>query len=318
MKILVTGGAGFIGSHLCEQLLEEGHEVVCVDNLLTGSRENIAHLVDHPRFTFQESDVGRTPIEISGSLDRIYHLASPASPKSYQEFALDTIAVNTEGTRLLLELAKDKKARMLLASTSEVYGDPKEHPQKEDYWGNVNPVGPRACYDESKRLGETLVSLYGGRLGVDVRTVRIFNTYGPRLQEDDGRVVSNFVRQAVSGQPLTVYGDGTQTRSFCYVSDLVSGIIKAMETNGARNHVINLGNPEEFTVSELAQLVLRLAASDSAITHKPLPQDDPTRRRPDITKARELLSWTPSVSIEEGLKKTIDWFGKRYKKEKHA
>lgn len=307
MKILVAGGAGFIGSHLCEILIGQKNEVFCWDNLITGSESNLINLKKESRFHFEKKDV-REPLVFASSLDRIYHLASPASPKSYQEYALQTIGVNTVGTESLLKLALEKKAKMLFASTSEVYGDPKEHPQAETYFGNVNSIGPRACYDESKRLGETYVSLYMRRFKVDARIIRIFNTYGPRLQEDDGRVVSNFIKQAIRNESLTVYGDGSQTRSFCYVEDLVLGIMSAMEKEDTCGQVINLGNPDEHTMLDLAKLVQRLTASETKIEYKPLPQDDPTRRKPNITKARTLLSWEPRITIEQGLEKTIAWF----------
>lgn len=307
MNVLVTGGAGFIGSHLIDQLIAQDHTVFCYDNFLTGSRHNIQHLQDNAHFTFFKRDVS-APFKPPASIDQIYHLASPASPRSYQELPFETIAVNTKGTQLLLELAHTHKASFLFASTSEVYGDPKEHPQNETYWGHVNPIGPRACYDESKRLGETLTMQYIRSKNVDARIIRIFNTYGPRLAQADGRVVGNFIKQALAKESLTVYGDGLQTRSFCYIDDLVFGIIGAMNVSGTRGEVVNIGNPDEHTVLDLAHLVLRLTGATTGIQHKPLPQDDPTRRRPDITKAYELLSWAPQVSIEDGLQRTIAWF----------
>ncbi len=308
MKIVVTGGAGFIGSHLCEALVAKGHEVICLDNLITGSRSNLENLEGHPRFTFVLHDVVQ-PLRLEA--EAILHLASPASPVGYRTYPIETMKVNSIGTHNLIEEAHRLGARFLLASTSEAYGDPLVHPQSEDYWGNVNPVGPRACYDESKRYAEALTMEYVRSFGLDARIVRIFNTYGPRNQLDDGRVVPNFITRALQGKPLVVYGDGSQTRSFCYVTDLVEGIQRALFSDRARGEVINLGNPEEFTIREFAELVLRLTRSSSPIIHQPLPpgrEGDPHRRQPDISKARQLLGWEPVVPVEEGLKRTIEWY----------
>ncbi len=305
MRIVVTGGAGFIGSHLCAHLLGEGHEVIAVDNLLTGSRRNIAGLVGHPAFTFLEHDVIE-PLDLR--VDAIFHLASPASPTGYQEHPLETALVNSTGSHRMLEAARRCGAKFLLASTSEAYGDPLVHPQSESYWGNVNPVGPRSCYDESKRFAESLTMIYARNLDTDARIIRIFNTYGPHSDPEDGRIVPNFITQALEGRPITVYGDGSQTRSLCYVADLVDGIAAAMFTSGTRAEVINLGNPEEHTVLDFAHVIRRLCKSDSEIQFRALPQDDPTRRCPDIGKARTLLGWEPRVGLEEGLLRTIEWF----------
>jgi nucleoside-diphosphate-sugar epimerase len=311
MRILVTGGAGFIGSHLCDALLAVGHEVVCLDNLITGSRRNIEHLANEPRFHFMEHDVV-TPLEIA--VDAIFHLASPASPPGYLEYPLKTALTNSVGTANLLALALRLKARFLVASTSETYGDPQEHPQREEYWGHVNPIGVRSCYDESKRFSETLTMIYVRQYGLDARIIRIFNTYGPRSDPDDGRIVPNFITQALRGDPITVYGDGTQTRSLCYVSDLVDGILRAMFTPETEGDVFNLGNPEEHTVVEFAHIIKRLTHSGSSIVYKSAPQlgnrisDDPTRRCPNISKAQRVLGWTPAVGLTEGLEKTIAWF----------
>ena len=304
-KVLVTGGAGFIGSHLCDYLLKEGLEVICLDNLLTGSERNIKHLLDNSKFKFIKADV-MEPVNLE--VDCIFHLASPASPIDYQNHSEETLLVNSEGTLNMLKLALKNKAKILVASTSEIYGDPKEHPQKETYWGNVNSFGPRSCYDESKRFGEAATYVYINNHGVDARIVRIFNTYGPRMQKDDGRVVSNFINQAIEGNPLTVYGKGEQTRSFCYVSDLVEGIYKAMFTEGTRGEVINLGNPDEYKIIDLAEKIKKLTNSNSEIIFKDLPPDDPTQRQPDISKAKNLLSWEPKVKVDEGLQKTIEYY----------
>lgn len=301
---LVTGGAGFIGSHLCQRLLDRGEEVLCLDNFFTGTKANIDHLMRHPRFELIRHDVTE-PIRIEA--DRIYNLACPASPVHYQYNAIKTIKTNVLGALNMLGLAKRTRARILQASTSEVYGDPTVHPQPESYWGNVNPIGLRSCYDEGKRVAETLCFDYHRQNQVDVRVVRIFNTYGPRMQIDDGRVVSNFIVQALRGKPITVYGDGRQTRSFCYVTDLVEGLIRMMDCEGFTGPV-NLGNPGEFTIRELADIVLDMTGSKSLIEHKPLPADDPSQRRPDITLATEKLGWKPAISLREGLKSTIDYF----------
>lgn len=305
MRIVVTGGAGFIGSHLCARLLKDGHQVIAVDNLITGSRRNIAQLLGHPAFSFLEHDVVQ-PLDLP--TEAIFHLASPASPKGYMEHPVETALVNSQGTYQLLEMARRQRARFLLASTSEAYGDPQEHPQVEGYWGHVNPVGPRACYDESKRFGEALTVTFVRAHDLDARIIRIFNTYGPHSDPDDGRIVPNFITQALAGEPMTVYGDGAQTRSLCYVEDLVEGIRAVMFGDGLQGEVTNLGNPEEHTVLEYAHLIRRLCRSNSSIEFRPLPQDDPTKRCPDITKARTRLGWEPRVGLEEGLRRTIEWF----------
>jgi nucleoside-diphosphate-sugar epimerase len=313
MNILITGGAGFIGSHLCDALLDAGHTVVCLDNCITGSAANIAHLEGSPRFTFVRHDV----IEPysgpgSGTCEAIFHLASPASPVGYRTHAIETLLVNSQGTVNMLRLATERGARFLLTSTSEVYGDPLVHPQSEDYWGNVNPIGLRACYDESKRFAEAATMEWIRKHDVNARIVRIFNTYGERNQLDDGRVVPNFITQALRGEPLTLYGDGSQTRSFQYVSDLVDGIVRAMFTEGTRGEVFNLGNPDEFAILEFARVVLEVTGSPSELERRPLFfEDDPARRRPDITRARERLGWEPRVPLREGLEKTVAWYRTR-------
>jgi UDP-glucuronate decarboxylase len=304
MRILVTGGAGFIGSHLCERLLGEGHDVLCLDNFFTGSKRNIIHLMDDDRFELVRHDITQ-PILLE--VDRIYNLACPASPIHYQYNPVKTIKTSVLGSIHMLGLAKRVKARILQASTSEVYGDPQVHPQKEEYWGNVNPIGIRSCYDEGKRVAETLMMDYHRQNGVDIRIVRIFNTYGPRMAENDGRVVSNFVIQALAGEPLTVYGSGDQTRSFCYVDDLVDGMIRMMECDGFVGPV-NLGNPSETSILEFARRIVTLTGSGSEVVFKPLPADDPRQRQPDISLAMEKLGWQPGVDIETGLKKTIEYF----------
>ena len=308
-RAIVAGGAGFLGSHLCERLLESGYEVVCVDNLRTGALGNIDHLADHPCFTFLRHDVTE-PLAVGA--DEIYNLACPASPVHYQSDPIQTLKTSVFGALNLLELAQRTGAKILQASTSEVYGDPHVHPQAESYWGHVNPVGPRACYDEGKRCAETLFSDYRRQRGVDARIARIFNTYGPRMQPDDGRVVSNFIEQALRDRPLTVYGNGTQTRSFCYVTDLVDGLVRLMATPGKVDTPVNLGNPIEYTVLELAQLVIQLTASRSKVIFEPLPKDDPARRCPDVGAARKLLKWAPGVSLSQGLKRTIACFEERF------
>jgi dTDP-glucose 4,6-dehydratase len=305
MRVLVTGAAGFLGSHLCDRLLAAGDEVVGMDNFITGNAANIAHLERHPRWRFTRHDVTEY-IDIEGPLDGVLHFASPASPVDYLELPIQTLKVGSLGTHKALGLAKAKGARFLLASTSEVYGDPLVHPQPEEYWGNVNPVGPRGVYDEAKRFAEAMTMAYHRFHGVNTRIVRIFNTYGPRMRPRDGRVVSNFIVQALKGEPLTIYGDGSQTRSFCYVDDLIDGIVRMWE-RGAHDP-INIGNPHEFTVRQLAQRVIALTGSRSAIVERPLPTDDPKVRRPDITRARAVLGWEPHVELDEGLGRTIPYF----------
>ncbi len=308
MRILVTGGAGFIGSHLIDRLITDGHEVICLDNFYTGHKRNILKWLDHPYFEMIRHDITE-PIRLE--VDQIYHLACPASPVHYQYNPVKTVKTNVMGTLNMLGLAKRVKARFLLASTSEVYGDPNVHPQHEEYWGNVNPIGIRSCYDEGKRIAETLTFDYYRQSKVDVRVARIFNTYGPRMLENDGRVVSNFVVQALRGTPLTVYGEGLQTRSFCYVSDLVDGLMRLM--NNEYVGPVNLGNPDEYTILQLAQAVQNLVNPDAEIQFEPLPSDDPRRRRPDITRAKTWLNWEPSVPLQEGLKLTIEDFRQRIK-----
>src|SRR5881398_2483747 len=306
-RILITGGAGFIGSHLCERFLAEGNDVICMDNFLTGTPDNVAHLFADRRFSFIQQDV-TTYIYVKGPLDAILHFASPASPVDYLELPIQTLKVGSLGTHKALGLAKAKGARFLLASTSEVYGDPLLHPQPESYWGNVNPVGPRGVYDEAKRFAEAITMAYHRFHQLDTRIVRIFNTYGPRMRPHDGRVVSNFIVQALKGEPLTVYGDGSQTRSFCYVDDLVEGIVRLFERGGPEP--TNIGNPTEFTVRQLAELVLRLTGSRSRTVEQPLPTDDPKVRQPDIQRARETLGWEPKVALEDGLRRTIEYFSR--------
>ena len=304
MRVLVTGGAGFIGSHLCESLLDKGAEVLCLDNLSTGASENIDGLRSE-QFTFIKLDVTNY-IYVAGPVDYVLHFASPASPVDYQQLPIPTLKVGALGTHKALGLAKAKRSRFLLASTSEVYGDPLIHPQREDYWGNVNPVGPRGVYDEAKRFAEAMTMAYHRYHGLDTRIVRIFNTFGPRMRRDDGRAIPNFIDQALRGQPITVYGDGSQTRSFQYVSDLVEGIWRLMESSV--HDPVNIGNPQEMTLLELAKRVIRLAGSTSSIVFQPLPVDDPKIRQPDITRARTLLGWEPRVDVDEGLRQTIEWF----------
>ncbi len=313
MHILVTGGAGFIGSHLVDRLLADGHRVTAVDNFLTGSRENLAHLDDHPRFRLVEHDMTRPlPADLAAEpVHRVYNLASPASPRGYARLPIETLLVNAYGTHNALELARRHGARFLQASTSEVYGDPEIHPQIESYWGNVNPTGPRACYDEGKRYADALVTEYIRQEGLDARIARIFNTYGPRSAPSDGRVVPNFCIQALAGIPITIYGDGSQTRSFCYVDDLVEGLVRLMEAPGLAGEIVNLGNPKEQTILEFAERILAHAGSDAGITFAPLPQDDPRRRRPDIGKAQRLLGWQPRTTLDDGLRRTLDFFRSR-------
>ena len=307
MRILVTGGAGFIGSHLCERLIDEGQEVLCLDNFFTGRRENILHLLDNPHFELLRHDVTE-PILLE--VDQIYNLACPASPVHYQYNPVKTVKTNVMGAINMLGLAKRVHARILQASTSEVYGDPLQHPQTEEYWGHVNPIGLRSCYDEGKRIAETLMTDYHRQNKVDIRIARIFNTYGPRMLEDDGRVVSNFIVQALRGQALTLYGEGQQTRSFCYVDDLIEGLIRLMNTEGLHDP-INLGNPGEFTIKQLAEEVIKICGSKSEFTHLPLPADDPRQRKPDITKAQTLLGWNPTIPLREGLERTVADFRQR-------
>ncbi len=305
--ILVTGAAGFIGSHLVDRLLREGNRVVGIDNLLTGSKQNIKVTLKHPNFTFIKQDI-INPISVRSTIDEIYNLACPASPEKYQADSIHTIRTSTIGVMNMLELARKKKAKILQASTSEVYGDPEIHPQVESYKGNVNPIGPRACYDEGKRIAETLFFEYRRVHKVRVKVVRIFNTYGPRMAYDDGRVVSNFIWAALHSKPITIYGDGSQTRSFCYVDDLVEGLIRMMRSSASVEGPINLGNPDEFTIAELAKKIQVMIGGKSNIVYKKLPEDDPKLRQPDITRAEKKLRWFPKVTLDEGLKKTVDYF----------
>jgi dTDP-glucose 4,6-dehydratase len=305
-RTLITGGAGFLGSHLCDLLLSEGHEVICMDNLLTGSMSNIAH-IQSDRFHFVNHDVTRH-IEVEGHLDNVLHFASPASPFDYLEFPIQTLKVGSLGTHNALGVAKEKKAAFIIASTSEVYGDPLEHPQKETYWGNVNPIGPRGVYDEAKRFAEAITMAYHRTHGVNTHIVRIFNTYGPRMRIKDGRAIPNFLSQALTGQDITVFGDGQQTRSFCYVSDLVAGIVRLLKSE--HHDPVNIGNPIEMTLLEMAEKILQVTGSRSKIVFKPLPEDDPKVRQPDITQAQKLLGWEPKVKLEEGLQDTLDYFRK--------
>ena len=304
-RVLVTGGAGFLGSHLCERLLEQGCDVLCADNYFTGSRDNIVHLLSNPHFELMRHDV-TFPLYVE--VDEIYNLACPASPVHYQHDPVQTTKTSVHGAINMLGLAKRLNAKIMQASTSEVYGDPAVHPQTEEYWGNVNTIGPRACYDEGKRCAETLFFDYHRQHKLPIKVIRIFNTYGPRMHPNDGRVVSNFIIQALKGEPITVYGDGQQTRSFCYVDDLIEGFLRFMDTPADITGPINLGNPGEFTILELAEAVIRLTGSRSRIVHKPLPQDDPKQRQPDITRAKTLLGWEPTIRLEDGLKRTIAYF----------
>jgi dTDP-glucose 4,6-dehydratase len=305
LRILVTGAAGFVGSHMCDRLLAEGHSVVAVDNFLTGSERNLTHLADHPRFRLIRHDITQ-PLSIDDPVDAVLNMASPASPKDYLQHPIATLDVGSAGTRNMLEMARAKGACFLLTSTSECYGDPLVHPQIETYWGNVNPVGPRSCYDESKRFAEALTMAYHRTYGLPTNIARIFNTYGPRMKLDDGRVVPAFVDQALRGEPLTIFGDGSQTRSFCYVTDLVDGLYRLMRSS--ERYPVNLGNPYEMTIREFAERIRRITGSSSRIVSLPLPEDDPRQRRPDITKARRLLDWEPRVSLEDGLQLTVDYF----------
>lgn len=312
MRVLITGGAGFLGSHLCDRFLAEGHTVVAMDNLITGNTDNIAHLAGHPRFSFIKHDVTNY-IFVKGPLDAILHFASPASPVDYLELPIQTLKVGALGTHKALGLAKDKKARFLLASTSEVYGDPQVHPQPETYYGHVNPIGPRGVYDEAKRFAEAMTMAYHRYHGVETRIVRIFNTYGPRMRLRDGRVVPNFIQQALRGEPLTIYGDGSQTRSFQYVDDLVEGVYRLLFSNEVEP--VNIGNPGEFTIKAFAELVNALTDNKAGVVYKDLrTQDDPQVRQPDIAKARRILGWEPRVSLEEGLRRTIPWFREELRK----
>ncbi len=305
MRILVAGGAGFLGSHLCERLLQQGHDVLCLDNFYTGSKDNIIHLMDNHRFELIRHDIVE-PILLE--VDRIYNLACPASPVHYQHNPVKTVKTSVMGTINLLGMAKRVKARILQASTSEVYGDPQVHPQPESYWGNVNPIGIRSCYDEGKRVAETLMMDYHRQNKVDIRIVRIFNTYGPRMALNDGRVVSNFILQALNGSPLTVFGDGSQTRSFCYVSDLIDGFVAAMESDHVGSEPVNLGNPVENSILAFAEKIITMTESVSTIDFRPLPADDPRQRRPDITRAQKLLGWQPQIDLDSGLRKTVEYF----------
>lgn len=304
-RVLVTGGAGFIGSHLCDRLIERGDDVICVDNFYSSTKSNVAHLIGHPRFELVRHDV-TFPLYVE--IDEIFHLACPASPVYYQRDPVQTTKTAVHGSINVLGLAKRTKARVLLTSTSEVYGDPEVHPQSEDYWGRVNPIGPRACYDEGKRAAETLFFDYWRQHNLDIKVVRLFNTYGPRMRADDGRVVSNFVVAALKGEPLTLYGDGSQTRSFCFVDEVVEGILRMMEMPHGVTGPVNLGNPGEFTIRELAELVLELVGGSAPLVGRPLPEDDPTRRCPDITLAKKTLGWAPTVQLREGLIRTIEHF----------
>ncbi|CAB4619359.1 unannotated protein [freshwater metagenome] len=304
-RALVTGGSGFIGSHLCERLLNDGYDVLCVDNYYSSTKDNIAHLLDHPRFEVMRHDV-TFPLYVE--VDEIYHLACPASPIHYQRDPVQTTKTAVHGSINMLGLAKRTGAKILLTSTSEVYGDPLVHPQTEDYWGNVNPIGPRACYDEGKRAAETLFFDYNRQHNLKIKVVRLFNTYGPRMHPYDGRVVSNFVVSALNNQPLTVYGEGQQTRSFCYIDDLVEGLIAMMSSGDEVTGPINLGNPGEFTIAQLAELVIEQTGTTGGISYFPLPQDDPVRRQPDITRAKETLGWAPTIPLAEGLTRTIEFF----------
>ena len=312
MRVLVTGGAGFIGSHLCDRFLQEGHEVICLDNLITGNTDNIAHLAGQSKFSFIKHDVTNY-IFVEGKIEAILHFASPASPVDYLQYPIQTLKVGSLGTHKALGLAKEKKAKFLLASTSEVYGNPLIHPQKEDYWGNVNPIGPRGVYDEAKRFAEAMTMAYHRYHGVDTRIARIFNTYGPRMRLNDGRVVPNFIYQALRGEDLTIYGDGFQTRSFCYVEDLVEGMIRLLFSQEIEP--VNLGNPQEYSIQDFAQVILQLTGSKSRIIYQSLPTDDPRVRKPDISRAQAVLGWNPKVELKEGIGKTIPYFQGKLEKE---
>ena len=311
MRTLISGGAGFIGSHLCERFLNEGHEVIAVDNFITGSLENLDILRKNPRFSFIGHDISH-PLKVSGPIDNVLHFASPASPVDYLNYPIQTLKVGSLGTHVTLGIAKEKKARYLLASTSEVYGDPLEHPQKEEYWGNVNPIGLRGVYDEAKRFAEAMTMGYCRYHGVNTHIIRIFNTYGERMRLDDGRVLPNFMGQALRGEPLTIYGDGSQTRSFCYVSDLVEGIWRLLQTDF--HEPVNLGNPAEITIRQFAEEILKLSGRDNEIVYRPLPQDDPKVRKPDISRARALLGWEPLVDRDTGLRRTMEFYKQKLAK----
>ena len=305
MRAVITGGAGFLGSHLCDYLVKKGWDVLCLDNFVTGSDSNISHLFSHPRFRFEERDVSKS-IEVAGPVDAVLHFASPASPPDYLKYPIETLNVGSYGTQNALEVARNKNARFMQASTSECYGDPEVSPQPETYWGHVNPIGPRAVYDEAKRFSEALTMAYYRYYNVDTRIVRIFNTYGPRMRLNDGRALPNFLYQALSGEPITVYGDGKQTRSFCYVSDLIEGIYRLLESS--EHEPVNIGNPAELTIMEFAERIRALVGAKVPIMHQPLPQDDPKQRCPDIAKAKRILNWEPKVNLEEGLRITYDYF----------
>lgn len=309
-KVIVTGGAGFIGSHLCELLLENGYQVIAIDNLITGRIENIKSCSEHPRFTFLELDVTKSLPSLP-IIDYIFHLASPASPKSFSDIPIEILMANSIGTYYLLELAQENKARIVVASSSEIYGDAKEHPQTEEYWGNVNPVGQRSCYDEGKRFAEALCVSYQRKYGLSVGIARIFNTYGPRMRENDNRFIPNFICQALAGKPITIYGEGKQTRSCCYISDLINGLLLLMKSN--YSGPINLGNPEEYSILEMAQCIKEYTNSSSSFLYVPLPEDDPLLRRPDISKANEVLGWYPNISFIKGVQQVIDWYRARFK-----
>jgi len=308
-RTVVTGGAGFLGSWLCERLVEEGCETICIDNLSSGVRNNVEHLLSNLRFKLLEHDITK-PLKLEGPIDYIFHLASRASPVDFERYPIEIMLTNSLGTYNMLELAKKRGAGFLLASSSEVYGDPQVHPQPEEYWGNTNPIGPRSCYDESKRFSESLTVNIYRKYGLDVRVARIFNTYGPRMRPDDGRVISNFIVQALKNEPITIFGDGSQTRSFCYVSDMVEGLMKLMFIDGLAGEIVNLGDPNEVSILEVAKLIKKLAGSNSEISFKPLPKDDPRRRKPDTSKAKNLLGWVPTTKLEDGLRKTIQYFRK--------
>jgi dTDP-glucose 4,6-dehydratase len=309
VRAVITGGAGFLGSHLCDAMIKRGWQVVCLDNLITGAEENIKHLSNDARFTFVRQDVSES-LDVPQSVDAVLHFASPASPDDYLKFPLETLKVGSLGTFHALDLARSKRARFLMASTSECYGDPEVSPQPEVYWGHVNSVGPRSVYDEAKRFSEAVTMAYHRKHGVDTRIVRIFNTYGPRMRLNDGRALPNFLYQALSGQPITVYGDGKQTRSFCYVSDLIDGILRLLDSD--EHFPVNIGNPHEITILEFAEHIRALTGGQAALVFRALPQDDPKRRQPDITKARKLLNWEPRVSLDEGLRLTLDYFQKKF------